>query len=80
MNQAKEMVGLSNVLITKISKANKQSSLNAGDEEDEDMKTLKSYFFSMGKSRYIDPYPKYFFAFSNHSNSVMKCSKMNSNS
>ena len=49
MNQAKEMVGLSNVLITKISKANKQSSLNAGDEEDEDMKTLKSYFFSMGK-------------------------------
>jgi ESCRT-II complex subunit VPS36 len=47
MNQAKEMVNLSNVLIGKISK-NPKSSTGEETEDDEDMKKLKSYFLNMG--------------------------------
>ena len=48
MNQAKEMVNLSNTLIAKISKnAAASSSLNEN-EDDEDMKKLKNYFLNMG--------------------------------
>lgn len=48
MDQAKEMVGLSNTLIAKISKNTTKSASGPSDEDDEDMKTLKSYFFNMG--------------------------------
>lgn len=47
MDQAKEMVGISNSLMAKISKNTKPSGGNENDD-DEDMKTLKSYFFNMG--------------------------------
>lgn len=48
MDQAKEMVSLSNTLIARISKNTKPSSSGEISGEDEDMKTLKSYFFNMG--------------------------------
>jgi hypothetical protein len=47
MNQAKEMVNLSNTLIAKISKNAAASSVNEN-EDDEDMKKLKNYFLNMG--------------------------------
>lgn len=43
MNQAKEMVNLSNLIIAKLAKDNK-----INNEEDEDMKRLKGYFLNMG--------------------------------
>jgi hypothetical protein len=47
MNQAKEMVNLSNVLISKLSKD--KSKLNETNmEEDEEMKKLKTCFLNMG--------------------------------
>ena len=47
MNQAKEMVTLSNVLISKLSKdKNKLNEINM--EEDEEMKKLKTCFLNMG--------------------------------
>jgi ESCRT-II complex subunit VPS36 len=49
MNQAKEMVNLSNTLIAKISKNAAASASSANEtEDDEDMKKLKNCFLSMG--------------------------------
>ena len=45
MNQAKEMVNLSNTLIAKLSK---NSASSSNETDDEDMKKLKNYFLNMG--------------------------------
>jgi ESCRT-II complex subunit VPS36 len=47
MNKAKEMVNLSNVLITKINKKNEENEKGES-EEDNDLKELKGYFQNMG--------------------------------
>jgi ESCRT-II complex subunit VPS36 len=48
MNQAKDMINLSNLLVAKISKDKLAASNEAGSEDDEDMRKLKSYFMNMG--------------------------------
>ena len=47
MNQAKDMVNLSNTLIAKIAK-NATAASSTETEDDEDMKKLKNYFLNMG--------------------------------